>query len=92
MTTKGSLHRLVDAIPDSGLDAAERALEPLADPMLLALARAEHRRGETIGHADGARQSYHFIDMIPVPLSLTSLLVCATAWAAGYRRRIMSRR
>jgi hypothetical protein len=76
MTTKESLHRLVDAIPDSGLDAAERVLTPLADPMLLALtyaplddepitdedrdaindAREEHRRGETIGHAEALRE------------------------------------
>jgi hypothetical protein len=76
MTTKESLHRLVDAIPDSGLDAAERVLKPLADPMLLALtyaplddepitdedrdalgdARAEHRRGETVDHAEVLRE------------------------------------
>jgi hypothetical protein len=40
MTTKEALHRLVDAIPQDGLDEARRALEPLADPFLLALANA----------------------------------------------------
>ena len=40
MTTKEVLHRLVDAIPDEELDTARQALEPLADPFLLALANA----------------------------------------------------
>jgi hypothetical protein len=40
-TTKEALHRLVEAIPEGGLDAARQALEPLADPFLLALANAE---------------------------------------------------
>lgn len=39
-TTKEALHHLVDAIPDDGLEAARQALEPLADPFLLALATA----------------------------------------------------
>ena len=39
-TTKEALHHLVDAIPDEGLEAARQALEPLADPFLLALATA----------------------------------------------------
>jgi hypothetical protein len=34
------LHRLLDAAPDDTLDAARRALEPLADPFLLMLADA----------------------------------------------------
>lgn len=40
MTTKEALHRLVDAIPQDHLETAERALEPLVDPVLLALANA----------------------------------------------------
>jgi hypothetical protein len=38
--TRSDLHRLLDAVPDETLDAAQRALEPLADPFLLALASA----------------------------------------------------
>jgi len=40
MTTKESLYRLIDAIPAKDLDTAHRALEPLTDPVLLALANA----------------------------------------------------
>jgi len=40
MTTKEALHRLIEAIPEAGLDDARRALEPLADPLLLVLASA----------------------------------------------------
>ena len=40
MTTKDALYRLIDAIPSEGLETARRALEPLADPVLLALANA----------------------------------------------------
>ena len=40
MTTKQALHHLVDAIPESDLEAARQALEPLADPFLLALPTA----------------------------------------------------
>jgi hypothetical protein len=36
-TTKETLHRLVDAIPDDNLITAREAIEPLADPFLLAL-------------------------------------------------------
>lgn len=39
-TSKEVLHHLVDAIPDEELEAARQALEPLADPFLLALATA----------------------------------------------------
>ena len=38
--TRSDLHRLVDAVPDEILEQARRALEPLADPFLLALASA----------------------------------------------------
>jgi hypothetical protein len=40
MTTKDALYRLIDAIPEDGLETARQALEPLADPVLLALATA----------------------------------------------------
>lgn len=40
MTTKDALYRLIDAIPEDGLETARQALEPLADPVLLALANA----------------------------------------------------
>ena len=40
MTTKEALYRLIDAIPEQERDAARSALEPLADPVLLALANA----------------------------------------------------
>ena len=40
MTTKDALYRLIDAIPEHDRDAARSALEPLADPVLLALANA----------------------------------------------------
>ena len=40
MTTKESLYRLIDAIPEEELDAARQALEPLTDPLLPALATA----------------------------------------------------
>ena len=36
-TTKETLHRLVDALPDANLLTAREAIEPLADPFLLAL-------------------------------------------------------
>jgi hypothetical protein len=38
--TRSDLHRLLDAVPDDTLGAAQRALEPLVDPLLLALASA----------------------------------------------------
>ena len=38
--TRSDLHRLLDAVPDDTLDQARRALEPLADPFLRALASA----------------------------------------------------
>jgi hypothetical protein len=38
--TRSDLHRLLDAVPDETLGAVQRALEPLADPFLLALATA----------------------------------------------------
>ena len=38
--TRSDLHRLLDAVPDDTLDAARRALEPLVDRFLLALADA----------------------------------------------------
>ena len=40
MTTKDALCRLIDATPAKDLETAHRALEPLADPVLLALANA----------------------------------------------------
>ena len=40
MTTKDALYRLIDAIPEEGMETARRALEPLVDPVLLALANA----------------------------------------------------
>ena len=40
MTTKEQLHALVEALPESQLDAAAAALEPLADPVLRALLMA----------------------------------------------------
>ena len=40
MTTKEALYRLIDAIPEHERDAARSALEPLADPVLLALMNA----------------------------------------------------
>lgn len=40
VTTKDALYRLIDAIPAEDLETAQRALEPLADPVLLALADA----------------------------------------------------
>jgi hypothetical protein len=36
-TTKETLHRLVDALPDANLITAREAIEPLADPFILAL-------------------------------------------------------
>ena len=42
MTTREALYRLVDSIPDSQLDDARKALEPLADPVLTALAIAPY--------------------------------------------------
>ncbi len=39
--TRTDLHRLLDAIPEGALDRAREALEPLADPFLLALANAD---------------------------------------------------
>jgi hypothetical protein len=38
--TRSDVQRLLDAVPDETLDEARRALEPLADPFLLALASA----------------------------------------------------
>jgi hypothetical protein len=40
MTTKDAQHRLIDAISEEGHESAQRALEPLADQLLLALANA----------------------------------------------------
>jgi hypothetical protein len=40
VTTKETLHRLVDAIPERNLDPAPLALEPLADPVVFVLASA----------------------------------------------------
>ncbi len=40
MATKEALHRLIDSILEKDLDSAQRALEPLVDPVLLALANA----------------------------------------------------
>ena len=42
MTTREALYRLVDSIPASQLDDARRRLEPLADPVLAALANAPY--------------------------------------------------
>ena len=39
-TTREHILELLDAIPDERLDAAAAALEPLADPMLVALMNA----------------------------------------------------
>jgi hypothetical protein len=36
--TRTDVQRLLDAVPDETLEQARRALEPLADPFLLALA------------------------------------------------------
>ncbi len=41
LMTRTELHRLLDTIPDAALETARQALEPLADPFLLALAAAE---------------------------------------------------
>lgn len=40
MTTREALHRLIDSIPPSSYEEARDALEPLADPVLAALANA----------------------------------------------------
>lgn len=42
MTTREALYRLVDSIPEKQLDDARKALEPLADPVLAALANARY--------------------------------------------------
>lgn len=42
MTTREALYRLVDSIPETQLDDARKALEPLADPLLAALANAPY--------------------------------------------------
>ena len=42
MTTRESLYRLVDSIPSTHLDDARKLLEPLADPVLAALANAPY--------------------------------------------------
>ncbi len=42
MTTREALYRLVDSIPSAHLDDARRLLEPLADPVLAALANAPY--------------------------------------------------
>ena len=42
MTTREALYRLVDSIPATHLDAARKLLEPLADPVLAALANAPY--------------------------------------------------
>ena len=42
MTTREALYRLVDSIPEKQLDDARKALEPLADPVLVALANARY--------------------------------------------------
>jgi hypothetical protein len=60
--TKDQLYRLIDAIPPAGLEAARRALEPLADPMLLALANApiddEPTTPEDIAAIEEERDAY----------------------------------
>ena len=40
VVTRDSLHRLIEAPPDQNLTAAKEAIEPLADPFLVALANA----------------------------------------------------
>ena len=40
MTTRESLHRLIDVIPGDSLDAVERAIEPFIDPVARAPANA----------------------------------------------------
>ena len=40
MTTREALYRLVDSIPAAQLDDARQRLEPLSDPLLVALANA----------------------------------------------------
>ena len=42
MTTREALYRLVDSIPSTYLDDARKLLEPLADPVLAALANAPY--------------------------------------------------
>ena len=42
MTTREALYRLVDSIPATQLDDARKLLEPLADPVLAALANAPY--------------------------------------------------
>ncbi len=42
MTTREALYRLVDSIPAAQLDDARQRLEPLADPVLAALANAPY--------------------------------------------------
>jgi len=42
MTTREALYRLVDSIPAAQLDDAHKLLEPLADPVLTALANAPY--------------------------------------------------
>ena len=39
--TRGDLHRLLDTIPEGSLERAQRALEPLVDPFVLALEAAQ---------------------------------------------------
>lgn len=39
-TTKHELHRLIDVLPEDGLDDARQALEQLVDPFMLALVAA----------------------------------------------------
>ncbi|MFN8525030.1 MAG: hypothetical protein U0821_18195 [Chloroflexota bacterium] len=41
MTSRAELHRFIDAIPETAIEGARRALEPLVDDFLLALAEAE---------------------------------------------------
>lgn len=42
VTTREALYRLVDSIPMDQLDDARQRLEPLADPVLAALANAPY--------------------------------------------------
>jgi hypothetical protein len=62
MTTREALYRLVDSIPDSQLDDARKALEPLADPVLTALANApyddEPETAEERAAVQEAREGY----------------------------------
>jgi predicted transcriptional regulator len=53
-TTRNQLHDLVDALPESEIPAAARALAELADPFLRALAQAAAREPEELTPAEAA--------------------------------------